>query len=109
MPAPKRGDLIKLDFDNTKGHEQMGFRRAIVLSPDRYNEVVGLAIVCAITNQKKGYPFEVDIPAGLKMTGVILSDQIRTIDWEKRNVTVVDHVSQECVHEVQEKLSKLVL
>ena len=109
MPAPKRGDLIKLDFDNTRGHEQAGYRRAVVISPDRYNEVVGLAIVCAITNQKKGYPFEVDIPDGLTVTGVILSDQIRTIDWEKRNVTVVDHISQECINEVQEKLSKLLL
>ena len=108
MPAPKRGDLIKLDFDNTKGHEQTGFRRAIVISPHSYNNKVKLAIVCAITNQKKGYPFEVEIPTGLKVTGVILSDQIRTIDWEERNVKIVDNAPPECVAEAQEKLSKLI-
>ena len=109
MPVPERGDLIKLDFDNTAGHEQAGFRRALVLSPASYNNRVGLAIVCSITNQKKGYPFEVDVPAGLKVTGVILSDQVRTVDWVGRNVQIVDHAPSECVAEVQEKLSKLTL
>ncbi len=108
MTAPKRGDLLKLDFDNTKGHEQANYRRAIVISPEAYNKKVGLAIVCSITNQKKGYPFEVDIPAGLKVTGVILSDQVRTIDWIARRVQVVDCAPIECVSEVQEKLAKLV-
>lgn len=109
MAAPERGDLIKLDFDNTTGHEQAGFRRALVISPVSYNKRVGLAIVCSITNQKKGYPFEVEVPAGLKVTGVILSDQVRTIDWVERNVQIVDHAPSECVAEVQEKLSKLTL
>ena len=109
MPAPERGDLIKLDFDNTAGHEQAGFRRALVLSPSLYNKRVGLAIVCEITNQKKGYPFEVDVPAGLKVTGVVLSDQVRTVDWRKRNVQIVDHAPPKCVARVQEKLLKLIL
>ena len=109
MAAPERGDLIKLDFDNTVGHEQAGFRRALVLSPGSYNERVGLAVVCAITNQKKGYPFEVDVPAGLKVTGVVLSDQVRTVDWRERNVQIVDHTSQKCVAQAQEKLLKLIL
>ncbi len=109
MPAPKRGDLIKMDFDNTIGHEQAGFRSALVLSPSSYNKRVGLAIVCSITNQKKGYPFEVDVPAGLKVTGVVLSDQVRTIDWCKRNIQIVDHAPPECVAQVQEKLLKLIL
>ena len=107
MRTPKRGDLIKLDFDNTQGHEQAGYRRAIVITPSSYNRAAGLAIVCAITNQKKGYPFEVDIPVGLKVTGVILSDQVRTIDWEARNVVVVDHAPQECVDNVLKNLSTL--
>ena len=107
MPAPERGDLIKLDFDNATGHEQANYRRALVLSPGAYNKRVGLAIVCAITNQVKGYPFEVALPIGLKVTGVILSDQVRTIDWKTRNVKIVDHAPPECVAQVQEKLSKL--
>ena len=107
MPAPERGDLIKLDFDNAAGHEQANFRRALVISPFAYNKRVGLAIVCAITNQAKGYPFEVALPAGLKVTGVMLSDQVRTIDWKARNVQIMDHAPPECVAQVQEKLSKL--
>ncbi len=107
MRIPERGDLIKLDFDNTQGHEQSGYRRAIVITLSSYNRVAGLAVVCAITNQKKGYPFEVDIPEGLKVTGVILSDQIRTIDWVARNIIIVDHAPQECVEEIQKNLSKL--
>jgi len=109
MTATERGDLIKLDFDNTAGHEQAIFSRALVLSPSSYNKRVGLAIMCAITNQKKGYPFEVDVPAGLKVSGVVLSDQVRTVDWCKRNVQIMDHVPPKCVAHVQEKLLKLIL
>ena len=109
MSFPKRGDLIKLDFDNTAGHEQTGYRRAIVLSDDRYNEKIGLAIVCAITNQKKGYPFEVDLPDGLAVTGVVLSDQVRTIDWRARNVQIVDQAPPDYVSQIQEKISQLIL
>lgn len=109
MPVPQRGDLIKLDFDNAVGHEQADFRRALVLSPGKYNDRVGLAVVCAITNQTKGYPFEVEIPIGLKVTGVVLSDQVGTIDWVARNVKIVDHAPPDWVDLVQEKLSKLIL
>jgi len=109
MSTLKRGDLIKLNFDNTKGHEQANYRRALVVSPEIYNKKVGHAIVCSITNQKKEYPFEVDVPPGLKVTGVILTDQVRTIDWIARKVHIVDHVPDECILEVQEKLTKLIL
>jgi mRNA interferase MazF len=108
MNAPQRGDLIKLDFNNAAGHEQSGYRRAIVVSPYSYNKVAKLALVCAITNQKKGYPFEVDIPSGLKVTGVILSDQVRTIDWNARHISIVDSAPDECVDEVLENLSILI-
>ena len=74
MRAPERGDFIKLTFNNIKGHEQAGFLPALVITPFSYNTAAKLAIVWAITNQKKGYPFEVEIPAGLKINGVILSD-----------------------------------
>ena len=107
MPAPERGDLIKLDFEDTAGHEQADFRRALVLSPAAYNLRAGLAIVCAITRQVKGYPFEVGLPAGLKVTGVMLADQVRTIDWNAGNVQIVDHAPPECAAQVLEKLSKL--
>jgi mRNA interferase MazF len=108
MECPERGDLVTMDFDNALGHEQAEYRCALVLSPGSYNKRVGLAIVCAITNQQKGYAFEVPIPAGLKVTGVILSDQVRTVDWFERGVKIVDHASPKTVNLVQEKLSKLI-
>jgi len=108
MGAPERGDLITLDFDNTQGHEQAGYRRAMVITPAAYNQKTRLAIVCAITNQKKGYPFEVDIPHGLKVTGVVLADQVRTIDWEARYIRIDDRAPQECTQKVIDKLYKLI-
>ena len=108
MRAPERGDLITLDFDNTQGHEQRGYRRAIVVTPAAYNKVTSLAIVCAITSQKKGYPFEVEIPKGLKVTGVVLSDQVRTIDWKARNVRIDDHAPNACINKVIDNLDKLI-
>ena len=83
--VPERRDVVWLNFDPQRGHEQAGHRPALVLSPRAYNDKVGLAIVCPITSQKKGYPFEVDIPDGHGVTGVILADQVKSLDWRKRN------------------------
>ncbi len=77
---PDRGDVIMLSFDPTLGHEQAGFRPAVVLSPDIYNKASGLCLVCPITTKIKGYPFEVNLD-GAKTAGVALADQIRFIDW----------------------------
>ena len=85
--VPERGDAVWLDFDPQSGHEQAGRRPAIVLSPRAYNDTVGLAIVCPITNKKKSYPFEVDIPDGSPVTGVILADQVKSLDWRARKAT----------------------
>ena len=82
--VPERGDAVWMDFNPQSGHEQTGHRPAIVLSPRAYNDTVGLAIVCPITNRKKGYPFEVDIPDGSPVTGVILADQVKSLDWRAR-------------------------
>lgn len=80
---PDKAHIIKINFDLRTGHEQAGWRPALVLSPAAYNKI-GLAIVVPITNQVKGYPFEVPVPAGLTTTGVILSDAIRNLDWRAR-------------------------
>jgi mRNA interferase MazF len=109
MTCPERGDLIKCDFDNAVGHEQADFRRALVISPTFYNSKLRMALVCAITNQKKGFAFEVDIPSGLKVTGVLLTDQLRTIDWEARNIVVVDHLPQDVFNKVIQKVTKLIM
>ncbi len=89
---PTRGDVILLSLDPTLGHEQAGTRPAVVLSPDLYNKASGLCLVCPITSQVKGYPFEVPIEGTRKTSGVVLADQIRSIDWEARKVKIVDHI-----------------
>ena len=89
LSVPDRGDAVWIDFSPQVGSEQAGHRPAVVLSPARYNGRVGLAILCPITSQVKGYPFEVVIPEGLGVTGVILSDQIKSLDWRKRRATVI--------------------
>ena len=84
---PDRGDLVFLDFDPTRGHEQAGVRPALVLSPISYNSKVGLALVCPITSRPKGYPFEVALPDGLAISGVILTDQVKSVSWPHRSIS----------------------
>src|SRR5260370_9886491 len=89
--VPDKGHIIKVNFDPQAGHEQAGWRPALVLSPAAYNKI-GLAIVVPITNQVKGYPFEVPVPAGLATTGVILSDAVKTVDWKAMKPGFIDTV-----------------
>ena len=86
---PARGDIVWLDFDPRAGHEQAGKRPAIVISPKRYNAKVGLALFQPITTKSKGYPFEVLLPQNLPISGVILSDQIKSLDWQKRKIKYI--------------------
>jgi mRNA interferase MazF len=81
---PRRGDVIWITLDPQVGHEQRGRRPALVLSPEVYNEKVGLALLCPISSQVKGYPFEVALPDGLPVTGVVLADQVKSLDWRAR-------------------------
>ena len=87
--APDRGDLVWLDFDPQAGHEQSGRRPALVLSPVAYNERTGLALCCPITSRVKGYPFEVALPPGIEIDGVVLADQLRSLDWRARHAAVL--------------------
>lgn len=105
--VPDAGDLIKIDFDPQAGHEQAGWRPAIVLSPAAYNRPTGLAIVAPVTNQRKGYPFEVPLPAGLKVTGVILSDAVKNLDWRARNARYLDATPADVVGAVRQRLALL--
>ena len=107
--CPDRGDLITCYFSDTSGHEQSGFRRAVVLSPKVINYSSHLAIVCPITNRKRGYPFEVEIPEDLKVTGVILVNQLRTIDWTTRNMEIIDRLPDYELSKVQLLIAKLIL
>lgn len=100
---PEKGDLIWLNFTPHSGHEQAGKRPAIVLSPSKYNSKTGLLIACPITSKIKGYPFEVLINCK-KITGVVLADQVKNIDWKTRNAAFIEKSSDEILKNVQEKL-----
>jgi mRNA interferase MazF len=106
---PDRGHIVYLDFNPTKGHEQRGLRPAFVLSPRTYNAKSSLALFMPITRQQKGYPFEVPLPPELEIQGVILSDQIKCLDWTARNVQFVESVPESLVEEVQAKVEPLIL
>ncbi len=106
--VPDRGDAVWISFNPQAGHEQAGRRPALVISPFPYNKKVGLAIFCPITSQEKGYPFEVKLPKNLKAKGVVLSDQVKNLDWQKRDVEFLCKVPEEVLGEVFEKIETLI-
>ena len=107
--VPARGDVVWITFNPQAGHEQAGRRPALVLSPSSYNGKVGLAILCPITSQVKGYPFEVTIPTGAKLGGVILADQVKSLDWRIRKAEFICNLRRETTSGVLDKLGTLLL
>ncbi|MBI4004312.1 MAG: endoribonuclease MazF [Candidatus Omnitrophica bacterium] len=107
--CPKRGDIVWLTFTPQAGHEQAGHRPALILSPELYNKKVGLALVCPITTQVKGYPFEVSIPEGSEARGVILADQVKSLDWKARRARFCCTVPVATIAEVLRKLAPLII
>jgi len=107
MRVPERGDIVWLSFNPQSGHEQFGRRPALVISPQEYNEKTDLAIFCPITNQVKGYPFEVKIPDNLEISGVILSDQIKSLDWRTRNAEFICKLPKSLLNETISKINAL--
>jgi mRNA interferase MazF len=101
--VPRRGDAIYLDFDPQTGHEQAGRRPALVLSPTEYNRQVGLVVVCPITSEKKGYPWEVEIPQGEFVSGVVLADQVKSLDWHERHAAFICTPAAAILEDVVEK------
>jgi len=106
--VPDRGEAVWINFDPQAGHEQSGRRPAFVLSPKAYNDRVGLVLLCPVTHQIKGYPFEVAIPNGLKIKGVILSDHIKNLDWKVREAEFICKLPVETMRAVLEKLKLLI-
>ncbi len=102
---PQSGDFIFIDFDPQAGREQAGHRPALVLSQGAYNGKAGLAIVCPITSQVKGYPFEVPIPHGQKITGVVLSDQVKCVDWKVRRARFVQTAPRNVIDTVRQHIA----
>lgn len=105
--CPRRGDVVWITLDPQRGREQAGHRPALVLSPEVYNRRTGLAIMCPVTSQMKGYPFEVEIPAGLKIAGAVLVDHVKNMDWKARGAKLAAVLPETAVREVSAKLKVL--
>ncbi|MFL6110876.1 MAG: endoribonuclease MazF [Catenulispora sp.] len=105
--APDAGDLIWLSFSPQAGREQAGRRPALVLSPRSYNAMVGLCLVCPVTNQAKGYAFEVALPDGLPVQGVVLADHVKSADWLVRGSDPITTAPADVMDEVRAKLKPL--
>jgi mRNA interferase MazF len=105
--VPDRGDVVALTFDPQAGHEQAGRRPAVVLSPAIYNDRSGLAVFVPVTSQIKGYPFEVAIPSGLPISGVVLADQLKSLDWRARKAKHITKLPSHVLREVLQKATAL--
>lgn len=106
--VPDRGELVWLTFTPQAGNEQAGRRPAVVVSPRSYNERVGLALVCPVTSRVKGYPFEVPLPEGLAVRGVVLADQVKSLDWRARNAEHAGRMPKRAMLEVLRRLRLLI-
>jgi mRNA interferase MazF len=106
--VPDRGDVVWLELNPQSGHEPAGRRPALTISPEAYNRRGGLGLFCPITNKSKGYPFEVAIPENDEVTGVVLADQLKSLDWRSRKAEYFTKVDEETVLEVVGKLLPLI-
>ena len=106
--VPERGDIVWLDFSPQRGHEQWGRRPALILSPRNYNTKSSLCLCLPITSKVKGYPFEVALPASLEISGVVLADQVKSLDHTARNATFICRAPAEVIEQVQHYVSLLV-
>jgi mRNA interferase MazF len=106
--VPARGDLVWLVFDPQAGHEQSGRRPALVISPREYNRRVGLALLCPITSQVKGYPFEVALPPELGVHGAVLADQVKCLDWRTRRASLIGVAPRDVREEAVARILALV-
>lgn len=98
--VPKQGDIIALTFDPQSGHEQKGRRPALVVSKDLFNKSTGLAMVCPITNTDRGYPFHVPIPQNSKLTGFVMVEQVKSVDFHTRRAKLIEHGNDDLLAEV---------
>jgi mRNA interferase MazF len=105
---PARGDIIKLNFNPTLGREQAGYRPALIVTLQEFNRATRLALVCPITSKVKGFNLEVILPEGLITSGVVLTFQVKTIDWFERQVKYVESLPTETMEEVIAKLQAMI-
>lgn len=104
---PRRGDIVWINFDPQVGREQNGYRPALILSPLRYNKLTGLCLLCPMTSRSKGYFGEVEVDLA-KVRGVVLSDQIKSLDWKGRRIRFIASGTDAILREVQRKSAELI-
>ena len=105
--VPDAGDLIWINFSPQVGHEQAGKRPAVVLSPRSYNGMAGMAVMCPLTTQVKGYPFEVPVPKGNRIHGVIMADQVKSLDWRGRGAQRAGRIPSAILADVLRRIAAL--
>ena len=98
--VPRKGDFIALDVDPQSGHEQRGRRPALVVSNDLFNLHTGLVIVCPITNTNRQFPFHVVIPAGVLVTGFVMVEQVKSVEFRSRKARRIDKAPPALLDEV---------
>ena len=106
--VPERGDFVWIQLNPRTGHEQSGHPPALVLSPKSYNRKTGLCVVCPATRQANGYAFEVPIEVG-DVSGVILADHVRNVDWQARDLTLIQRAGRDVLDEVIARLEALLI
>jgi mRNA interferase MazF len=99
---PEKGDLITLSFDPQSGHEQKGRRPALIVSNYLFNKATGLAIVCPITNTDRKIPFHLAVPASSSLTGFVMVEQVKSIDFNARKAKFVEKAPPELIDDVLE-------
>ena len=97
---PQQGDLVALDFDPQSGHEQKGRRPAIVVSNEVFNKATGLAICCPITNTDRGVPFHVPLAGRSSLTGFVMSEQVKSLDFRSRHIKRIESAPSELLDDV---------
>jgi len=97
---PRQGDFIAITFDLQSGHEQRGRRPALVVSKDLFNRSTGLAVVCPLTNTERGFPFHVPVPENSSLTGFIVVEQVKSVDFRTRRAKRIERASDELLANV---------
>jgi mRNA interferase MazF len=105
--VPDRGDVVWLEFDPQAGREQAGRRPAVVLSPRSYNERTSLMLCCPVTSKVKGYPFEIVMPSDFAITGAVLTDHVRNLDWQARNAKLIARLPEPFIRSILQMSMKL--
>jgi mRNA interferase MazF len=107
--CPELGDVVWFTFDPQAGREQAGRRPALVLSPRAYNQISSLCVVCPITSRRRGFPFEVAVPDGLDISGVVLADHVKSASWSERWARLICIMPLPVIEDVRDRIRLLIL